>query len=334
MKSRLNEKKANYLKQIVEHFIQTGQPVGSANLKAIYEINKSTSHLRSMMNQLEQDGFLEKHHNSSGRVPTLKGFKYYAEFLSYDGNKELEKKLKDIFAKRRVNINETINEAVKIISEVAGAALITRSEDIFEKLMSISLTIINEGSGVVVLITSSGNVENKTIIFNDFIKKEDVKIAIRLFQERLVPLPISQISEAIQILKPVLENQIKRSEDILQHFLQNIFDFEVKSQSKVFNKNSLILNRDISRNKLVELLDIIEKKSIWEILDETAESEDETIKISIPSEEASFISKQFPKSSSIKEISVVGATKKMNYSATWTGIKLLEDFLNKKENKK
>lgn len=333
MKNRLDDKKANYLKQIVEHFIQTGQPVGSANLKENYKINKSSSHLRSMMNNLEKDGFLEKHHNSSGRVPTLQGFKYYAEFLSYDGNQELEKKLKDIFAKRRVNINDTINEAIKIISEVTGAALITKSNDIFEKLMSINLTIINDNSGVVVLITSNGSVENKIIYFDNSIKKEDVKIAIKLFQDRLIPLPLSQISEAIQILKPVLENQIKHSEDLLQHFIQNVFNFEIKPHSKVFNKNSLILNNDISRNKLVELLDIIEQKSIWEILDESTESEDETIKISIPSEETSFISKQFPQSSSIKEISLIGSTKKINYSATWTGLKLLEDFLSKKDKK-
>ncbi|WP_129622016.1 heat-inducible transcriptional repressor HrcA [Mesomycoplasma conjunctivae] len=327
----LNPKKADYLKKIVENYIKNGEPVGSANLKQIYAINKSTSHLRSMMNELEQEGYLEKSHSSSGRIPTLLGFKYYAEYLSHDESRDLSQKLKDVFARRRVSIEQTINEAVKIISEVAGATLIATTNDSFEKLMSISLTIISESTGVVVLITSSGRVENKLINFNNFIKKEDVKIAIRLFQERLISLPIIEIATAIQILNPILEKQIKHSEDILKHFAENVFNFHIKPDSKIYNKNSLILDRDISRQKLVQLLEIIEKKSIWEILDENSQSEDETLKISIESKEASFISKQFPKSSNIKEISFVGSTQKINYSAAWTGIKLLENFLSKKE---
>lgn len=66
------------------------------------------------------------------------------------------------------------------------------------------------------------------------------------------------------------------------------------------------------------------------MLDDRTTNEDETLKISIKSPEASFISKKFEKSLTIKEISMIGSTKKINYSAARTGIKLLEDFLSNK----
>lgn len=66
------------------------------------------------------------------------------------------------------------------------------------------------------------------------------------------------------------------------------------------------------------------------MLDEKTTRNDETLKISIQSQETSIISKKFQESLAIKEISMVGSTKKINYSAARTGIRLLEDFLTTK----
>lgn len=63
------------------------------------------------------------------------------------------------------------------------------------------------------------------------------------------------------------------------------------------------------------------------MLDEKTARDDGTLKISIQSPETSIISKKFQKSLAIKEISLVGSTKKINYSAARTGIRLLENFL-------
>lgn len=66
------------------------------------------------------------------------------------------------------------------------------------------------------------------------------------------------------------------------------------------------------------------------MLEDRTTKDDDTLKISIKSPEVSFISKKFEKFLPIKEISMVGAAKKINYSAARTGIKLLEDFLSNK----
>ncbi|MXR13714.1 heat-inducible transcriptional repressor HrcA [Mycoplasma flocculare] len=327
---RLDSKKEKYLKQIVENFIKTGESIGSLNLKENYGIKKSPSYLRAIMNQLEKEGFLEKSHSSSGRIPTLQGFQYYAEFLSFDENEHLANKLKDLFARRRVSIEKTIFEAVKLISESVGTTLIATTSNENERLMSINLTQISQNEGIIVVVSSSGSVEDKKITFSDQIPQHDVKIAIRLFQERLINTPFVEISTKLLILKQELEKQIKHSDELLHHFVEKIFNFQIQNKSNIYNKNSLILDKEISRAKLIDLLSIIEKKSIWEMLDERTTNEDETLKISIKSPEASFISKKFEKSLTIKEISMIGSTKKINYSAARTGIKLLEDFLSNK----
>ena len=69
------------LKLIVEHFIKTAQPVASQTLLDEYHLEYSSATIRAEMNSLEKDGYLEKTHTSSGRVPSKKGYRYYVEHL-------------------------------------------------------------------------------------------------------------------------------------------------------------------------------------------------------------------------------------------------------------
>jgi heat-inducible transcriptional repressor len=69
------------LKYIVEHFVKTAQPVGSKTLIEIYHLPFSSATIRSEMFALEQLGYLEKTHSSSGRVPSSEGYRFYCQYL-------------------------------------------------------------------------------------------------------------------------------------------------------------------------------------------------------------------------------------------------------------
>ena len=72
------------LKYIVELFVKTAQPVGSQYLIEQYNLNYSSATIRNDMMELENMGFLEKTHTSSGRVPSAKGYRYYIDNLRDD----------------------------------------------------------------------------------------------------------------------------------------------------------------------------------------------------------------------------------------------------------
>ena len=80
----INERQSKILKLIVEEYIKSAKPIGS---KAICdELNCSSATVRSEMNTLENLGFLEKTHTSSGRVPSEKGYRYYVIILCIQKN--------------------------------------------------------------------------------------------------------------------------------------------------------------------------------------------------------------------------------------------------------
>ncbi|MEE1236632.1 MAG: DeoR family transcriptional regulator, partial [Turicibacter sp.] len=68
----LTKRQVLVLKAIVEEFIHTAQPVGSRILSKKEELNFSAATIRNDMADLEDLGFIEKTHTSSGRVPSQK----------------------------------------------------------------------------------------------------------------------------------------------------------------------------------------------------------------------------------------------------------------------
>ena len=98
----IGNRQSEILKIIVEEYIKTAKPVGS---KAICDsLDCSSATIRNEMSLLEDIGYLEKTHTSSGRIPSEKGYRYYVDNLM---------KPKEVRALKR-NMEHT-NQAVDFI---------------------------------------------------------------------------------------------------------------------------------------------------------------------------------------------------------------------------
>src|SRR5438270_10968673 len=78
---QLSERQRAILHRVVEEFVGTGQPVGSKTLVARSDLRVSPSTVRADLAELENLGLLAHPHTSSGRVPTERGYRYYADEL-------------------------------------------------------------------------------------------------------------------------------------------------------------------------------------------------------------------------------------------------------------
>ncbi|MGL5617827.1 MAG: heat-inducible transcriptional repressor HrcA [Metamycoplasmataceae bacterium] len=320
-----NKKKDIYLKMIVESFIKYGLPIGSENLIKQNNLTVSSATVRNAMANLEKEGYIEKHHSSSGRIPSVKGIKYYANNLTSSPDKMLELKLKDIFSRRWVSIDETIEQAAREISDLVGLTFVTSNITDKELLKSITLTEINNNQSIIVLITSTGRVENKIFSLNEKIKANDLRITVRLLQERLVDVPISELSERVELLSQILKEKIKNAEELIVAFVSEIFYFAASHNRKIYGKSFIIESNDIKRHDLSKLINLIENESIWDSI-EGRSSEGENLKIDIGPYNTSMISKKITVGNSSKEMSIIGSHR-MDYSKAKNILNMIEKFL-------
>src|SRR2546423_9075690 len=78
---QLSERQREVFRRVVEEFVGTGKPVGSKTLVERSDLRVSPSTVRADLAELENLGLLAHPHTSSGRVPTERGYRYYADEL-------------------------------------------------------------------------------------------------------------------------------------------------------------------------------------------------------------------------------------------------------------
>src|SRR5438094_5656593 len=79
--TELSARQRKILRGVVEEYVATGEPVGSRTLVERTGLGVSPSTVRSELSELESQGLLTHPHTSAGRVPTERGYRYYADRL-------------------------------------------------------------------------------------------------------------------------------------------------------------------------------------------------------------------------------------------------------------
>ncbi|MFH0873665.1 MAG: hypothetical protein V1846_02375 [Candidatus Komeilibacteria bacterium] len=77
----MEERQQKLLQSVIEHYIATAQPVGSVFLAQQDQFDLSPATIRNELLDLEARGLIYQPHTSAGRVPTIKGLRYYLESL-------------------------------------------------------------------------------------------------------------------------------------------------------------------------------------------------------------------------------------------------------------
>ncbi len=75
----MNDRASQILEAVTQGFIDTGEPVSSGWLYEQYDFGIKPAMIRLELDALEEHGYLEQPYHSAGRVPTDRGYEFYAE---------------------------------------------------------------------------------------------------------------------------------------------------------------------------------------------------------------------------------------------------------------
>jgi transcriptional regulator of heat shock response len=76
----MTDRRAELLKAIIEEYVKTAEPIGSAFLAAkAFDVSPAT--IRKEMATLEEEGFLHQPHTSAGRIPTESAYRHYINYF-------------------------------------------------------------------------------------------------------------------------------------------------------------------------------------------------------------------------------------------------------------
>ncbi len=161
----LDARSAAVLREIVEQYLETGEPVGSRTLSRRLPINVSPATIRNVMADLTEAGLLFAPHTSAGRLPTDQGLRLFVDGLLQFGELSEDERaaISASLAASGRSLEETLADASSMLSGLSAAAGLVLAPKTEGPLKHIEFVPLGSGRSLVVLVGADGHVENRVI---------------------------------------------------------------------------------------------------------------------------------------------------------------------------
>lgn len=305
-------------KCIVEEFVSTAEPVGSKLLMEKYQLPYSSATIRNEMSFLEEHGYLEKTHTSSGRIPSTQGYRFYVNtLLQPNVDDEVKNQVATMLSDRHRSLHEIIQESCQILSELTHLTTVALGPNSdYERLQNITLVPLNEHSVTAIIVTDKGHVENRMFTIKNNAYLEDLTSCVNVMNDLLNGTPINQVAYRLERdVKPILSTRIKEHEVLFNAFLEAFMKF-ANSDIYFSGKENMLYQPEFNDvNKLRRLVTAFENSQSWKSLEPIALEEGVSVRIGSDSpiedlKDVSVISASFKTGESSKgSISVIGPTR-------------------------
>lgn len=237
----LTTRQERVLEIIIREYVKNVTPVGSKLI--CDELNCSSATVRNEMSNLENAGYLEKTHISSGRVPSEKGYRYYVDHLMKPKEMTGEDmlKLQTIFANNKLEINDCLKKSLEIISELTDyTSVVLGSTSSENKLKKVEVLPLDSETLIAIIITDKGHIEHKQIKIEG-VSLEEISKSVELINKLIVGTPIDEIKEKLEFeVKPIINKYVKQHEIIYNTFYNVFSDFVLKSDISFVGKNKIL----------------------------------------------------------------------------------------------
>lgn len=162
---QLNQRSSEILRQIIDGYLETGEPVGSRTLSRNLGMELSPATIRNAMADLQDAGLLFSPHTSAGRIPTEAGLRLFVDGLLEVGHlTEGERQVIEAqCAAEGRSVQQTLSEATRVLSGLSNCAGLVVAPKSDAALRHIEFVSLAPGRALVVLVTEDGSVENRIV---------------------------------------------------------------------------------------------------------------------------------------------------------------------------
>ena len=184
----LDDRKAAILRAIVEEYVETAQPVGSAAIARTTGLGVSSATVRNEMTVLEREGYLAQPHTSAGRVPTDRGYRFFVDnFINQEKLPVSQRRaVSDFFASAHRALEDLLHETSGLLARVSRhAAVVVGSQPDAACVRSAQLVEIQPGVILTLVVLSNGAVEREVLESTEVFTSDQIASASLAFDTQM-----------------------------------------------------------------------------------------------------------------------------------------------------
>lgn len=196
----ISERRLAILNLIIEHYLETGEPMGSKTLCQLLPYSVSSATIRNEMAYLSELGYLEQRHTSGGRVPSKASYRYYIDNLmqpqelnSYD-RQRIEKALS-------VNAGDPerlLNDAAKLISQYTHSlGFCCTIEDKLDCIQGVDLIPAGRSKAMLVMLTMGSKIKSSLINMPCPIDDDFRMLFYQVINNLFIGTPLTEVNLAL-----------------------------------------------------------------------------------------------------------------------------------------
>lgn len=196
----LNERTQHLLKALVERYIRDGQPVGSRTLARDAGLDLSPATVRNVMADLEELGYLHSPHTSAGRVPTVRGYRFFIDALLH--LKPLDERAVENLRRRIDRPVQSDAELARLVSDLlsgatrlAGVVMLPRRK--VTTLRHVEFLPLSGNRVLAILVLNTQEVQNRIIQTRRSYDAVELQQAANYLNAQFAGQDIEQVRETL-----------------------------------------------------------------------------------------------------------------------------------------
>ena len=218
----LDDRKKRILQAIVDEYVNTAEPVSSGAISKKKGLDFSSATIRNEMSELEKSGYLEKTHTSSGRIPSVKGYRLYVDELLKEDNISLEeiKYIKEKLQIKADQIEDLTKIASNTLSEITHYTTVAIGPKVTKQIIKeIKFVLLGSRMLMAVILTNTGMIKEKIINFGEDIYEDQIETINLLFNSKLQGKPLEKINEP---LDEYIFTEMKSSASMIKTIIEQL----------------------------------------------------------------------------------------------------------------
>jgi heat-inducible transcriptional repressor len=277
--SGMDERAQHLLKVLIARYIREGSPVGSQTLTRDSGLELSPATIRNIMADLEELGFISSPHTSAGRVPTIKGYRFFVDTLV-----RFSPPNTDEFQRLQLDIRESggdpqaialsASHLLSTVTHLAGIVTVPRRARM--ALRQIEFLPLSGRRVLAILVVNDRDVQNKILDVNRDFTADELQQAANYLNDQFGGKDLLEVRQ--KLLDELSEMRVSMNAlmvDAIEMAQQAFPEQELDAEFVIAGETNLMGLDDLaSVDKLKSLFEAFSRRrDILHLLDHSLNSE-------------------------------------------------------------
>lgn len=256
----LDERAQTLLRILVDKYIRDGQPVGSRTLSRESGLDLSPATIRNIVSDLEELGFVSSPHTSSGRVPTIKGYRFFVDTLikltppNGDDMLRFSQGVNDAGGNPQA-LAQSVSSLLSAVTHLAGIVTVPRRPQ--TSLRQIEFLPLSGKRVLAIIVVNDREVQNKIVEVQRDFSADELRQATNYLNDRFGGHSLSQVRE-------LLLGELKRTRASMNALMIEAIEMAHKVFPESEPQPEFVMAGETNLMGLEELADVDKLKGLFE----------------------------------------------------------------------